>query len=113
MPISSGWPARLGSPSLGVGKPIIKASNLKALRTPLKSFLTIFLLPSSDSDRYSGSRDSGPPGAPGGPKYGPPVPGTNYAAMGYSYDNGRDGGPPKDSSSRGGFGDRGGEGGSR
>jgi len=77
----------------------------------------------SDSDRYSGSRDSynssgngsggGPPGAPGGPKYGPPVPGTNYAAMGYSYDNGRDGGPPKDSSSRGGFGDRGGEGGSR
>ena len=33
--------------------------------------------------------------------------------MGYSYDNGRDRGPPEDAPSRGGFGDRGGEGGSR
>jgi len=75
------------------------------------------------SQSGNGSRDSynssgngsggGPPGAPGGPKYGPPVPGTNYAAMGYSYDNGRDRGPPEDAPSRGGFGDRGGEGGSR
>jgi len=65
-------------------------------------------------DSYSSSGNgSGPPGAPGGPKYGPPVPGTNYAAMGYSYDNGRDRGPPEDAPSRGGFGDRGGEGGSR
>jgi len=68
----------------------------------------------SSRDSYNSSGNGsggGPPGAPGGPKYGPPVPGTNYAAMGYSYDNGRDNGPPK-SPPRGGFGDRG-DGGSR
>ena len=76
-------------------------------------FFTISINSASRDSYSSSGNGSGPPGAPGGPKYGPPVPGTNYAAMGYSYDNGRDRGPPEDAPSRGGFGDRGGEGGSR